>query len=43
VVRAIDAKGSPIGEARYAFGMQDRESEAAFRSARRTAQRHFAA
>src|SRR5437763_4565242 len=30
VVRAIDAKGSPIGEARYAFGMQDRESEAAF-------------
>jgi len=29
-VRAIDAKGSPIGEARYAFGMQDRESEAAF-------------
>ena len=30
VVRAIDAKGSPIGEARYAFGMQDRETEAAF-------------
>jgi len=30
VVRAIDAKGSPIGEARYAFGLQDRESEAAF-------------
>jgi hypothetical protein len=30
VVRAIDAKGSPIGEARYAFGPQDRESEAAF-------------
>ncbi len=30
VVRAIDAKGSPIGEAHYAFGMQDRESEAAF-------------
>ena len=26
----IDAKGSPIAEARYAFGMQDRESEAAF-------------
>src|SRR4029077_1259412 len=30
VVRAIDAKGSRSGEARYAFGMQDRESEAAF-------------
>ena len=30
VVRAIDAKGSPIGEARYAFGPQDRESEAGF-------------
>lgn len=30
VVRAIDAKGSPIGEARYAFGIQDRETEAAF-------------
>ena len=30
VVRAIDAKGSPIGEARYAFGPQDREAEAAF-------------
>src|SRR5437879_3317494 len=30
VVRAIDAKGSPIGEARFAFGLQDRESEAAF-------------
>ncbi len=30
VVRAIDAKGSPIGEARYAFGPQDRETEAAF-------------
>ena len=30
VVRAIDAKGSPIGEARYAFGTQDRETEAAF-------------
>src|SRR6202023_2357460 len=30
VVRAIDAKGSPIGEARYAFGLQDREAEAAF-------------
>ena len=30
VVRAVDAKGSPIGEARYAFGMQDRETEAAF-------------
>ena len=30
VVRAIDAKGSPIGEARFAFGSQDRETEAAF-------------
>ena len=30
MVRAIDAKGSPIGEARYAFGPQDRETEAAF-------------
>ncbi len=30
VVRAIDAKGSPIGEARYAFASQDRETEAAF-------------
>src|SRR6476659_8139900 len=26
VVRAIDAKGSPIGEARYAFAPQDRET-----------------
>jgi hypothetical protein len=30
VVRAIDLKGSPIGEARYGFGPQDRETEAAF-------------
>jgi Domain of unknown function (DUF4159)/Aerotolerance regulator N-terminal len=30
VVRAIDLKGSPIGEARYAFAPQDRETEAAF-------------
>ena len=30
VVRAIDQKGSPIGEARYAFAPQDRETEAAF-------------
>jgi len=29
-VRAIDAKGSPIGEARYAFAPQEREAEAAF-------------
>ncbi|MGY3586513.1 hypothetical protein ACVIGB_004426 [Bradyrhizobium sp. USDA 4341] len=29
-VRAVDAKGSPIGEARYAFGPQERETEAAF-------------
>src|SRR6202022_367152 len=30
VVRAIDPKGSPIGEARYAFSPQARETEAAF-------------
>src|ERR1700731_1919434 len=30
VVRAIDPKGSPIGEARYAFAPQARETEAAF-------------
>jgi Domain of unknown function (DUF4159)/Aerotolerance regulator N-terminal len=30
VVRAVDLKGSPIGEARYSFGPQDRETEAAF-------------
>src|SRR4051812_36965893 len=30
VVRAIDAKGSPIAEARYAFGPRERETEAAF-------------
>jgi hypothetical protein len=30
VVRALDLKGSPIGEARYTFGPQDREAEAAF-------------
>ena len=29
-VRAIDQKGSPIGEARYTFAPQDRETEAAF-------------
>jgi hypothetical protein len=29
-VRAIDAKGSPIGEARFAFGNGDRETEASF-------------
>jgi len=29
-VRALDAKGSPIGEARFGFGPQDRETEAAF-------------
>src|SRR4029077_6238787 len=28
IVRAIDPKGSPIGEARYAFSPQDRETEA---------------
>ena len=30
VVRAVDTKGSPIGEARYAFSPQERETEAAF-------------
>ena len=30
VVRALDAKGSPIGEAHYSFGQQERETEAAF-------------
>ncbi len=30
VVRAIDLKGSPIGEARYSFAPQDRETDAAF-------------
>ncbi|WP_426443128.1 DUF4159 domain-containing protein [Bradyrhizobium genosp. P] len=29
-VRAVDAKGSPIGEARYTFGPQERETEASF-------------
>jgi len=30
IVRAIDPKGSPIGEARYTFAPQARETEAAF-------------
>ena len=30
VVRALDQKGSPIGEARYGFAPRDRETEAAF-------------
>ena len=30
VVRALDQKGSPIGETHYAFAPQDRETEAAF-------------
>lgn len=30
IVRAIDAKGSPIGEARYSFAPQAAETEAAF-------------
>ncbi|WP_079545470.1 DUF4159 domain-containing protein [Bradyrhizobium lablabi] len=30
IVRAIDQKGSPIGEARYNFAPNDRETEAAF-------------
>jgi hypothetical protein len=30
IVRGLDQKGSPIGEARYTFAQQDRETEAAF-------------
>jgi hypothetical protein len=30
MVRALDQKGSPIGEARYTFAPQDKETEAAF-------------
>jgi hypothetical protein len=30
IVRALDLKGSPIGEARYSFAPRDRETEAAF-------------
>jgi len=30
IVRAVDQKGSPIGEARYTFAPNDRETEAAF-------------
>jgi hypothetical protein len=30
VVRALDSKGSPIGEARYGFALNNRETEAAF-------------
>src|SRR5712671_7911179 len=30
IVRGLDPKGSPIGEARYTFAPQDRETEAAF-------------
>src|SRR5580704_4737203 len=30
IVRALDQKGSPIGEARYTFAPQDRDTEAAF-------------
>ena len=30
MVRALDAKGSPIGEARFVFNAADRETEAAF-------------
>ena len=29
-VRALDLKASPLGEARFTFGLQDRETEAAF-------------
>lgn len=30
IVRALDQKGSPIGEANFSFGLQDRETEANF-------------
>jgi len=30
IVRALDAKGSPIGDAHFSFGLKDRETEAAF-------------
>ncbi|MBN9598075.1 MAG: DUF4159 domain-containing protein [Afipia sp.] len=30
LVRALDQKGAPIGETRFAFGAQDRETEASF-------------
>jgi hypothetical protein len=30
IVRAVDAKGSPIGEAHYTFGPQEHETEASF-------------
>jgi hypothetical protein len=30
VVRGLDAKGAPVGEARFAFAPQDRDTEAAF-------------
>jgi hypothetical protein len=30
MIRARDQKGAPLGEARFAFGMQDRETEANF-------------
>ncbi|WP_424629524.1 DUF4159 domain-containing protein [Bradyrhizobium sp. SYSU BS000235] len=30
LVRALDQKGSPIGEARFAFGARDQETEASF-------------
>ena len=30
IVRALDQKGSPIGEANFSFGLQDREVEASF-------------
>jgi hypothetical protein len=42
IVRAIDPKGSPIGEARYAFSPRDLD-RSGVRSSGRTAQRHRAA
>jgi len=42
VVRAIDQKGSPIGEARYTFSPQDRGDRSRVRSSGGVAQRHRA-
>ena len=43
IVRALDQKGSPIGEAHFGFAPGDRETDAAFDLAGRIAQRYRAA
>ena len=43
IVRALDLKGLPLGEARFAFKPDERETEAAARSAGRDPKRHRAA